>query len=473
MSARPEEAGLVGDPGSFRDPDSRVFYDGGQVRRVLTRQGLEDYRALAASGLLTDPRLVGTSVAEGVPVPDLLTDECAAVLRHEQIPFLSYPYEWSFSMLKDAALLQLDLMLAALEHDLMVKDATPYNVQFVGSQPVFIDIGSFERLREQELWTGYRQFCTLYLYPLLLQATKGLHFQPLLRGSLEGISPTQMRGLMSMTDRFRRGYLTHVFLHARLDQRDTNGRTWTTRRVQRPGLGKAVIAANARKMRRLIQRLDWQPPPGVWSSYGQHNTYTPEDAGAKDAFVLAVAVSQPWPLVWDLGCNNGRHARLVAPAAEEVIALDADHGSIEHLYLSLRGTELGQTILPLKMDLADPSAGLGWLGRERKSLSDRGQPDLILALALIHHLVIAANIPLRDVVAWLATLGGALIVEFPSREDPMVQRLLARKRDGHHADYDGETFDALLREAFDVRRSEDLSGTRTLYFATPQRGGSG
>lgn len=453
------------EPGSFRDPESRVFYAGGEVFRALSEEGLANFELLAASGLLDDPRIVRTEVAHTAPIPALLTGEVAAVLRHERIPFVSYPYEWTFSMLQDAALLQLDLLLAALEHDLILKDSTPYNVQFVGSRPVHIDVGSFERLREAELWVGYRQFCMLYLYPLLLQATKGVRFQPLLRGSLDGITATEMRALMSARDRFRRGYLTHVFLHARLEGRDTVRRTSGR---SRPGFGKQVILANVRKMRKLVARLEWDPPQGVWVQYGECNTYTDDDAWQKDEFVRAVATSQAWQLVWDLGCNNGRHARIAAERARHVVAVDADQGPVELLYRELR--EAGEDrILPLAMNVADPSPGLGWRGLERQPLQGRGRPDLVLALALVHHLTIGANVPLQEVVAWLASLGAALVVEFPTREDPMVQQLLRAKREGLHRDYELDHFERCLKESFDVRRSERLgSGTRILYFALPK-----
>jgi hypothetical protein len=460
---------MTADSGSFRDPDSRVFYDGDAVYRALTPRGRDDFDALARSGLLDDPRLIRTSRADVEPPHDALTEPPAGVLLHARVPFVSYPYEWSFSMLRDAALLQLDLTLAALSHDLMLKDATPYNVQFVGTRPVFIDIGSFEPLREQELWVGYRQFCCLYLYPLLLQATKGLSPQPLLRGSLEGITPTQMRALMCTRDRFRRGYLTNVFVHARLD-RSARDRPAGKGGMTRPGVGKAVIAANVRKMRRLVARLSWEPPKSAWSGYGACNSYTEADTRAKDTFVRDAAATGSWPLVWDLGANNGRHARLVAGSARHVVAFDADEATVELLYRQLR-SEGEQQVLPLVTNLLDPSPGLGWGLAERRPTLDRGRPDLVLALALVHHLSIAGNVPLRDVVQWLACLGGALIVEFPDRADPMVQTLLKRKRDGLHADYDRATFDRYLQDAFEVHRTADLqSGTRSLYFATPRGG---
>ena len=178
------------EPGSFRDPDSRVFYAGDAVYRALSSDGLDDSRGAAAGRTARDPRIVATElVDDGPELPATLVKETAGVLTHERIPFVSYPYEWTFSMLKDAALLQLDLLLAALERDLVLKDSTPYNVQFRGARALFVDIGSYERLRPGEPWAGYRQFCMLYLYPLLLQALKGVRFQPWLRGSLEGIPP--------------------------------------------------------------------------------------------------------------------------------------------------------------------------------------------------------------------------------------------------------------------------------------------
>jgi SAM-dependent methyltransferase len=429
---------------------------------------LADYDALVASGLLDDPRIVSTRRVDALSPAGLLAKEVAAVLRHERVRFISYPYEWTFSMLKDAALLQLDLLVSALDHDLVLKDSSPYNVQFTGAQPLLIDVGTFERLREEELWVGYRQFCMLYLYPLVLQALKDVAFQPWLRGSVDGITPAQMRGLMSFRDRFRRGLTTSVFLHARLDNRDTRAGPDVRRELRKPGLGKQVIRANVRKMRKLVRRLDWSPRAGVWLEYGGCNTYSDEDARRKDEFVREIVGSRSWQLAWDLGCNNGRHARIAAEGARHVVAVDADHGVVELFYRELR-EEGNRGILPLTINLADPSPALGWRGRERRNLLERGRPDLVLALALVHHVTIGANVPVKEFVSWLAEIGGALVIEFPTAEDPMVQKLLAAKRQGLHPDYQREFFECCLGEAYDIRRSEQLgSGTRTLYFATPK-----
>jgi SAM-dependent methyltransferase len=470
MSTPPTETPLPAgiEPGSFRDPESRVFYAGEQVYRVLSREGFEDFEEVERSGLLEDPRIVRTERIEGAELPGLLTKETAAVLRHELIPFVSYPYEWTFSMLKDAALLQLDLLLAALDRGLILKDSSPYNVQFKGGRATFVDVGSFERLREGEPWVGYRQFCMLYLYPLLLQAAKGVEFHPWLRGQVDGITPAQMRGLVSFRDRFRRGLTTNVFLHARLEQRYADRPKEVKQEVKRAGMGKQLILANVRKMRKLVSRLSWDPPEGVWVAYGERNTYTDEDAQRKDEFVREVATGGRWRLVWDIGCNNGRYARIAAAGADNVVAVDADQGPVELLYRELR-EEGNETILPLTMNLADPSPGLGWRGLERRTLPDRGKPDLVLALALVHHVAISANVPVKEFVDWLAGLGSSLVIEFPTREDPMVQKLLAPKREGLHPDYELDFFERCLGEAFHVERSERLrSGTRVLYFARPK-----
>jgi hypothetical protein len=458
------------EPGSFRDPDSRVFYAGDAVYRALSMEGLDDFRALQKAGLLEDPRIVATElVHDGPELPVALVRETAGVLRHERIPFVSYPYEWTFSMLKDAALLQLDLLLAALERDLVLKDSTPYNVQFRGARALFVDVGSFERLRQGEPWAGYRQFCMLYLYPLLLQALNGVRFQPWLRGSLEGITPTEMRGLLSARDRFRRGLLAHVFLHARLERRFADRGGEVREDLRQAGFRKELIVANVRKLRKVIERLRWDPPAGVWTAYGERNSYSDEDATRKEDFVRHAARACSARLVWDIGANNGRYSRIAAEQAPTVVAIDADQGPLELLYRGLRD-EGDERILPLNIDLADPSPGLGWRGLERKALAGRGRPDLVLALALVHHLAISANVPVREVVDWLAGLGSALVVEFPTREDPMVQKLLAPKRKGLHPDYELEFFEGCLAEAFTIDRSERLgSGTRVLFFARPKR----
>ena len=450
--------------GSFRDPDSRVFVDDDVVYRVLSPDGWQDWLALSATPLVEDDRLIPTEPVELGELPDLTAGPAAGALKHEKVPFVSYPYEWPFSMLKDAALLQLALGRRALEHDLTLKDASAYNVQFKGTQPVFVDIGSFERLNEGEPWAGYRQFCMLFLYPLMLQAYRRMPYHALLRGSLDGIAPSEAQALLSAR---RRGVLTHVVLHARLEARyaDAGGRQ-VKRDLKRAGFGKALLDANLRKLEKLVRRLEFKPGRTAWTEYGRTNTYTDEEAARKAEFVRAAAARHPGGLVWDLGCNDGTYSRVAAEHAATVVALDADHATVDGLYRALRD-EQRTDVLPLVMSVTDPSPDLGWRGLERARLERRGTPDLALCLALIHHVVITGNVPVREFVAWLRSLECGLVIEFPDRDDSMVQKLLSGKTDKANPDYERETFERVLGERFEVERTERLA-SRTLYEARPR-----
>jgi hypothetical protein len=459
------------EPGSFRDPDSRVVEAGGAVLRLLSEQGLRDWQALEATDLfrkaVAEGKLVGTEVeAEHGGLPEGLVNGAAAVLRHEVVPFVSYPYEWTFTMLKDAALLQLELLQNALDEGLILKDSSPYNIQWRGAKPLFIDVGSFERLREGEPWVGYRQFCMLFLYPLLLQAYKDVPFQPWLRGRLDGIEPQQARDLMSFRDLFRSGVLAHVVLHARLERRNADSTRDVKAELGKAGFKKELIVANVKRLRRLVGKLDWKPGATAWSDYGPRGHYTDADTGAKDEFVRRVAAEGARDLVWDLGANDGRYSRIAAEHARTVLAMDADAAVVDGLYRSLRGEG---RILPLCVDVADPSPALGWRGAERRTLAERGTPDLTLCLALIHHVSISGNVPIAELLDWLRSLESTLVIEFPTPDDPLVQRLLARKREGTHPDYERRYFERALGERFDVKSQEELSsGTRVLYVARPK-----
>jgi SAM-dependent methyltransferase len=461
------------DSGSFRDPDSRVVRSDGRIFRVLSERGAAEWRTLAASPLfgelVEEGKLIATRETDGLDLgPTGLPSAVDGVLEHDVVPFVSYPYEWTFGMLRDAALLQLELVRRSVEAGLMLKDSSPYNVQFMGARPVFVDVGSFEPLREGEPWAGYRQFCMLFLYPLMLQAWKDVAFQPRLRGAIDGITPAECRNLLSARDLFRRGVLTDVVLHNRLERRYAESTRDVKSELKSAGFRKELIVANVGRLERLVSRLRPPRSHSTWSGYGLTTTYSEEDAERKRRFVDDVVRSESPALVWDVGANEGRHARDAAESASYVVAMDADAVVVDRLYGEL-AAERTENVLPLVVNVVDPSPGLGWRGLERKPLAERGRPDLTICLALVHHVSISGNVPVAAFLDWLRELGGALVVEFPTPDDPMVARLLARKREHDHPDYRRDWFEQCLAERFEVLDSLELGGgTRVLYRARPR-----
>lgn len=459
------------EPASFRDPANQVFYADGRVLRGLRGAAVDDWRALSATDffgrMVTEGKLCATEPAEQFDGFDL-------TLRHERIPFVSYPYEWTFSMLRDAALLHLELLEAALAERVTTKDGSAYNLQWRGTQPTFIDIGSFERLREGEPWAGYRQFCQTMLYPLMLTAHLGVEFQPWLRAQIDGIEPAQLRRLLGGGKRWKAGVLKHVHLHDAVQSRLARTSSSAMREeMKAAGYSTELVVATVRGLRKLVRRLEWQPPASHWQEYRETCSYSDADRDAKLTFVgAALAEAGEQELVLDLGANDGAYSRLAAGYARQVVAVESDHAVTDTLYRQLRDRpehERDQRILPLVMDLADPSPGGGWRSRERAGFADRSDADTVLALALVHHLAIGRNVPLPEVIDALAGLGRRLVVEFVDPADPMAQRLLANKPAGMFGDYRREVFEHLLAQRFTIARREELpSGTRTLYAGVPR-----
>lgn len=462
------------DPASFRDPHSAVLLAGDQVLRRLSPPAADDWRRLREAAFfarrVSAGEVIGTEELAATDRPDV-GDETAwpVVLRHDRIPFVSYPYEWCFSQLQDAGGLHIDLLLDALAERLTMKDGYAYNLQFRGAAPVFIDVGSFEAYGGGP-WAGYRQFCQTILFPLLLQAHRNVSYRPLLRGQVNGIEPVQMRALMGGRDLMRTGVLKHVVLHSAVDARSAgkgDGSRATAEKLRDSGYSDAVALAAARNVGTLVRRLRWKPGESHWTTYQQTSTYTDDERQQKTAFVTEALARQASRLVLDLGCNDGTFARVAQEHADYVVAVDGDEQTIDALYRQLRA-EGNRAILPLVMDLTDPSPAIGWRSRERASFLDRARPDAVLALALVHHLAIGANVPLPEVVSWLHGFGGRLVVEFVEPTDPMAQRLLANKPEGLFPDYRREVFEELLAARFRVEKQVTLTGgTRTLYAAVP------
>jgi hypothetical protein len=452
--------------GSFRDRDGRVYHYRGRVFRGLSSLALESFRQLQEKPfyvkLIETGKVIGTREvpAEENPLPGEVKSAWAGFLEHDRIPVISYPYEWTFSMLRAAASLQLHLVERAVSNGFTLKDATPYNVQFVNNKAVFIDIPSFEHLQEGEPWSGYRQFCEMFLFPLMLQVYKGCNFQPFMRASIDGVNVQTASALFGFRDRFRKGVLSHVWLQSKLDRRFGGSSENVRSNLKSAGFNRELILANVRKMQKLVSKLEWEASGSEWGDYTEFHNYSDADHVQKENFIRDSIVAEKPGVVWDVGCNTGQFSRVAAKHCSQVVSMDIDHVAVERLFLD---KDIPDNILPLLQNVADPSPNWGWRNLERTDMQTRTRPEMVLCLALIHHVVITANIPLEDFIAWLAGLTDKLVIEYVSRRDDKVKTLLRNKEDKYQ-DYTRESLVANLKRHFEILQQQEVNnGDRSLY----------
>ena len=456
------------DPGSFRDPLSRVFVSGDKVVRAFSAEGAKDLEKVwgkkSIQAALASGELIQSDIVDPASVG--LADPWVSAMTHPRLPFVSYPYEWTFSMLKDAALLQLKLTRETLADGVGLKDATPYNVQFIGSRAQFIDAGSFEKRRKGDPWYGYKQFCEMFLYPLMLQGYLGVQYQPFLRGAVNGISPVTMRRLLPASIRRpRKGRLTHVVLHAAASTRFADTDVDVKKETAKAGMNATVLDATLRKVTKIVERLSLGDKKSTWSNYSERGHYLESSLDEKQLFVRDAVASASRAQVWDIGCNDGVFSRIASAHADYVVAMDADPLVVDRLYNTLKA-EKNEKILPLYVDMSDTGGGIGWRGQERPGIFERGRPDIVLYLAVIHHLAITFNIPVAQQIDMLADLTPELVIEMPHAADPMVRKLLTNKREGIHDDFNLDEFERLLGLRFNVKSKMLLAGgTRTIFHA--------
>lgn len=460
-------------PSSFRDPSGFLFRRDGRLLRQVNTVFAEHYDLMMTSGLYE------TLVRERLLVPHREVDAEPArpgahrILEPDVVPFVSYPYEWAFGQLKDAALLTLRAQRAALEHGMSLRDASAYNVQFADGRPVLIDTLSFERLVEGRPWVAYAQFCRHFLAPLAIMRYRDVRLSSLLRSNVDGVPLDLAAGLLPGRARLRPGLLLHLFLHARSQRRHQgeglriragDGAAPQPRRAAPRRFDARAMAGLVSSVEGAVAGLSWEPDRTVWTRYyGEAGSYT--DAGLEhkrglvEEFVREVGPA----VVWDLGANTGAFSRLARDAgATTVIGLEADPSCVEASYRTVaRDGERG--LLPLVVDLANPSPPLGWAHQERMSLVERGPADMALALALVHHLAIGNNVPLPMLAAFLRRVASWLAIEFVPKSDPKVQVLLSSREDVF-PDYTIEGFERAFDGSFGIERREPVKDSdRVLY----------
>ncbi len=436
--------------GSFRDPSGFVFTAGGLLYRQVNQVYREEYDALLASGLYAALVREGLMVAHTEVAPTLAADDRAyKVIQPERLPFISYPYEWAFEQLQDAALLTLRIQRLALEHGLALKDASAYNVQFVGCRPVFMDTLSFEHYREGEPWVAYRQFCQHFLAPLALMAYRDVRLGGLLRVHIDGIPLDLARALLPFRARLKLPLLLHIHLHAAAQARYADSAATPAPAVRRGRVSRVSLLGLLDSLESGIRALRWQAGETAWADYYAHTNYSTAALEAKAALVDALlAAVGSLARVCDLGANTGRFSRLACARGAFTVAADVDPGAVTLAYRE--GKTAGEALLlPLLLDLTNPSPDLGWANAEREAFARRGRFDVVLALALVHHLAIANNTPLPSVAAYFAGLAPQLIVEFVPKSDSQVQRLLAHRAD-IFPEYTQAGFERAFGQVYDI-----------------------
>jgi ribosomal protein L11 methylase PrmA len=454
------------DPASFRDPGGQVFEHRGEIYRTVSADRKPELDAVVSTGLFSEFEkrgwLVRTSEVDR-HVLGSAGEDAAAVLRHERVPFISYPWEWTFSALRDAALFHLDVQLSALALGVALRDASALNVQFVGTRPVFIDALSFRPYREGEYWTGHRQFCEQFLAPLVLGSVLSVPHNAWFRGSPEGIPTADVARLLPFWRRLSPTFLTHLVLPSRLQRNALPARELAAARVARRGLPRMAYEGLLRQLRTRIAAF--RPPGGVeatvWSDYETGHGYDAAERERKRAAVVAFVEAARPASLWDIGCNTGEYAEVaLGNGATRVLGLDSDHGALERAWSRAKSKDL--PFLPLYQDAADPSPAQGWSGTERRSLSARGPADAVIALAFVHHLAIGRNIPLADALRWIVSLAPKGLVEFVPRDDPRVREMLTL-REVTFPDYTETGFLEALRALARIVRTDTVSPSgRTL-----------
>ena len=450
--------------GSFRDPAGHVFSRDGDVFRRVTPAGLPSYRRLMDSGAYA--ALTGSGVL--VPHEEIGGDPDHLdhlILRPRQLPMVSYPYEWSLSQLRDAALVTLKAQRLALRHRMTLKDASAFNVQFLDGRPVLIDTLSFEPI-EGTAWVAYRQFCQHFLAPLAIGAMRDPQLLRMEGLFLDGVPLSLASRLLPRRSYVRAGLLLHIHMHAAAEGRLGRAKKNTEYRIRNTeGQRTRSLEALVDSLERAVRSVTWKSRSAWAEYYGDAESYSREAFAAKAEIVRRWLVAQRPATVWDLGANTGHFSRMAAGAGATVVAFDSDPACVDRMYVELQKTPQ-PGILPLVLDLANPSAAIGWANRERLSLTERGPADLLLALAVTHHLAIGNNVPLPSIAEYFARLANQAIVEFIPKSDPMVQRML-RSRADVFSSYDRESFEAAILGFFTIDERAQVTGSdRHLYLLT-------
>lgn len=406
---------------SFRDPAGYIYYEEGNIYRKIFPCYFKQYDFFMSSGLyqeLAQKELIITH-------KEIKRTKDYILLEVEKVPFISYPYEWGFEQFKDAALLTLEIFKIALEHDMILKDASGYNVQFFKGKPIFIDTLSFDFYEEGAPWGAYGQFIRHFMAPLLIMRYVDERLNCMLKNYIDGI-PVDMADAML---KGRGGFTTkqHITWHSKSISKHSD----SDKPMKQVQMTKKSLIQMMDMIVRQIQKLTRIEKDSEWGDYYQHTNYDDISEESKIKLVkdyVSKINFDKKDILFDIGANDGKYSRIVADIDVQVVSFDIDYNCVNHNYCHIKRNGEDK-ILPLFLDCTNPTPSIGFNISERKSLNERGNVKGVMALALVHHLAISNNVPFEEIANWFATLGEYLIIEFVPKNDSQVEKLLKTRKD--------------------------------------------
>ena len=455
------------DSASFRDPSGHVYELDNRILRTITTKAKSHYEYVRDSKVINrfikNEWVIDTKeINDGLP--DLRTDNVCYIVEHSKIPYISYPYEWSFEMLKAAALRHLEIQIELLKNNISLSDASAYNIQFDGANPMFIDYLSFRRYVDGEFWLGHQQFCEQFLNPLLLRSYIGISHNSWFRGSMEGITTSDINKLLPLYRKFSWRVFTNICLPDLMQKKAVNKNKIKDESLNKMNLQKQGYTGMLAQLHNWIDGLSpSDTTKTTWSDYATTHSYSNDEEKAKHNFIKEFVDQTQPEFVIDLGCNTGEYSETALEAgAKYIVGYDYDLNALDQAYNRAKDKQL--KFLPLYLDAANPSPNQGWREKERKGFTERINADAIIALALEHHLAIGRNIALDDLVEWLVSLAPKGIIEFVQKSDPMIQKMLALRED-IFSDYTEDNFKSALEKNARIVKREVISSTnRSLYW---------
>jgi ribosomal protein L11 methylase PrmA len=448
-------------PASFRDPSGFLFTHEGVLYRQVNQKYAKEYQTLLESGLYDNLSKIGRLIShQEADIPAPQPEIAFKVIQPELLPFISYPYEWSFSQLKEAALATLAIQKRALNAGMSLKDASAYNIQFHRGKAILIDTLSFEFYKEGTPWVAYKQFCQHFLAPLALMAKTDIRLSQLLRVYIDGIPLDLASELLPKSTKLNAGLTMHIHMHAKAQVKYADEDVDKTK--QKKEISKQSLLALLESLKNTVKKLEWTPAGTEWGNYYAITNYSDSAFLHKKELISAWVEETKPKQVWDLGANNGVFSRLASEQDVFTVSFDIDPAAVEQNYRQVKDAK-ETNLLPLVLDLTNPSPALGWHNRERESFAERTPADMVFALALIHHLAISNNVPLQQLADFFSDTGNRLIIEFVPKSDSQVKKLLLSREDIFD-EYTLEDFERIFETRFKIQKKVKINESeRHLY----------